>query len=86
MRCYPSAQWRTSKLCRDPKPKTAYDQSALKLYTGAIVELRHALCEFNGLKDTQSRAGMLCTTLLLLGLFEVSGRYPVTHAGISTLA
>jgi hypothetical protein len=67
-----------SKLCSDPKSKTAYYQSALRLYTGAIVELRQALCEFNGLKDTHSRAGILWTTLLL-GLFEVSGRYPITH-------
>ncbi|KAK3307664.1 uncharacterized protein B0T15DRAFT_554596 [Chaetomium strumarium] len=57
-------------MCKDSKAKTAYYQSALKLYTGAIVDLRRALCQFNGRTETQSRAGILWTTLLL-GLFEL---------------
>jgi hypothetical protein len=68
-----------SKLCSGSESKTAHYRSALRLYTGAIAELRRALSQFDRLQDTQSRAGILWTTLLL-GLFEVSGH----GAGMST--
>jgi hypothetical protein len=64
------------KLCEASKSKRIH-QFALESYSRAIAGLRHALV--NIIKDPESRARILWTTLLL-GLFEVSDDYHLTRA------
>ncbi|KAL2131235.1 hypothetical protein VTI74DRAFT_5386 [Chaetomium olivicolor] len=59
-----------SKLSEDSESKKTYHQCAVTSYIRAISGLRRGLCQFDRLKDAQSRARILWTTLLL-GLYEL---------------